>query len=252
MDEIVTEEADFPPLVTPFRLREKDDAFASAIDAAQGSGDAHRGAGSLHFVGRFELIEFAITLEPEEPLRLARKIFYAGMNALADALALLAPPEKPISFRYPGSLYFDSALVGGGRLAWPEGCAEDVAPDWLVFGAMVRAGGVRDHGLIGIGPEFTTLDDEGFEAWNPPAFSASFARNFLVEVDSWGERGMRDIGPRYLARLEKAQGETRRGIDENGDLLVHEEGRAGARRADFVEGLRKADWLDPESREPRM
>jgi hypothetical protein len=252
MDEIAAAEADFPPLVTPFRLRERDDAFASAIAFAKMTGDAQRGAGALHFVGGFELIELAITLEPEEPLRIARKIVYAGMNALADALTLLAPPEKPISFRHPVSLYFDSALVGGGRLAWPEGCAEDATPDWLVFGAMVRAGGVREHGLVGIGPEFTTLDDEGFEAWNPPAFSASFARNFLVEVDSWAERGMRDIGPRYLARLDKDRGETRRGIDENGDLLVHDEGRPGARRIGLVEGLARADWLDPQSREPRM
>lgn len=250
MDDFPHEAPRFPPLITPYRLRERQDAFAEAIAGASGVGEAHRGAGSLFYVGRFELIEFAIVLEPEEPLRIARKIFFAGMTALADALTLLAPPEKPIQFRYPGSLYFDGALVGGARLAVPKGALEDETPDWLVFGAMVRAGGLRETDL-GLGPEITTLDDEGFEAWNPPEFSASFARNFLVGVDSWIERGMAVVGPTYLGRLEKFGNETRRGIDENGDLLVHEDGREGARRVSFVDGLARAAWFDPLLNEPR-
>lgn len=247
MDDLPTR---FPPMITPYRLREREDAFSEASRAAGAAGDSHRGAGSLFYVGRFELIEFALVLEPEEPLRLARKIFYAGMNALAEALAVLSPPEKAVSFRYPGSLYFDGALVGGGRLAVAPGAREDAAPDWLVFGAMVRAGGMRDLGT-GMGPEITTLDDEGFAAWNPPEFAASFARNFLVELDSWNEKGMGVIAPRYLSRLEKARGETRRGIDENGDLLAHREDGAGATRASLVDGLARAEWFDPLLNEPR-
>lgn len=243
-------ETRFPPLITPIRLRERQDAFSEAVSAANAEGEAFRGAGSLFFVGRFELIEFAIVLEPEEPLRLARKIAFAGMNALADALAMLSPPEKPISFRYPLSLYFDGALVGGGRLAAPEGVADDQTPPWLVFGAMVRAGGFRDS-ETGHMPEITTLDDEGFDAWNPVDFSASFARHFMVGVDSWGERGMKEIGPDYLARLEKKRGEARRGLDENGDLLVHAEAGAGARRISFAEALARPDWYDPLLNEPR-
>lgn len=250
MDDSVEDKVWFPPLITPYRLRERQDAFAEAIKGAGGSGDAYRGAGSLFYVGRFELIEFAVVLEPAEPLRIARKIFYAGMNALADALSVLSPPEKSIRFRYPGALYFDGALVGGGRLACPPGSGEEETPEWLVFGAMVRAGGVRDPGA-GAQPEITTLDDEGFDAWNPPAFAASFARNLLVGIDSWGERGMRAIGPDYLARLEKRDGETRRGIDENGDLILHEKDRERARRVSFTEGLKRAEWFDPLLNEPR-
>lgn len=250
MDDLSHDAPHFPPLITPYKLRERQDAFGEAVRGAGGHGDDYCGAGSLFYVGRFELIEFAVVLEPLEPLRLARKIFYAGMNGLAEAMAVLSPPEKAIQFKYPGSLYFDGALIGGGRLGVPPGCGEDETPDWLVFGAMVRAGGMRDLG-IGLGPEITTLDDEGFEAWNPPEFAASFARNFLVEVDSWSERGMAGIGPRYLALLEKNRGETRRGIDENGDLLIHEEGRTGARRVSFVDALHRADWFDPLLNEPR-
>ncbi len=250
MNDLAEDVSRFPPLITPFRLRERQDAFAEAIRGASRAGEDYLGAGSLFYVGRFELIEFAVVLEPQEPLRIARKIFYAGMNALADALAVLSPPEKAIEFRYPGSLYFDGALVGGGRLGVPEGCGEHEAPAWLVFGAMVRAGGMRDLGL-GLGPEITTLDDEGFAEWNPPEFAASFARNFLVEVDSWAERGMAGIGPRYLARLEKSRGETRRGIDENGDLLVHKAEQTAAARVSLVEGLKKPGWFDSLLNEPR-
>ena len=246
MPSFLPETADFPPLVTPMRLRERGDAFREAI-----AGAAEAGAGSLYFVGRFELIEFALVLEPAEPLRLARKIFYAGMNAMADALAILAPPEKAITFRYPGSLYFDGALIGGGRLAWPDGTSEDAPPDWLVFGGMVRAGGMREMG-VGLSPEITTLDDEGFENWSPELFSAGFARHFMVEVDSWNERGFAGIGPRYLARLEKTNGIARRGIDVDGDLLLHREGgQAVAERVPFLAGLKAAHWFDPVLNEPR-
>ena len=66
-------------------------------------------------------------LEPEEPLRTARRAFYAGMVALADALAVHAPPEKPIAFDWPDAIRVDGGLVGGGRLAWPRRRDEDGA-----------------------------------------------------------------------------------------------------------------------------
>lgn len=239
------EPAVFPPLVTPYRLREIDDAFTTAIERAP-----ETGAGSLFYVGRFALIDFALVLEPEEPLRLARKILFAGMNALADTLAVLSPPEKPIEFAYPASLTFDGALIGGGRLAWPQGCGEDEVPDWLVFGAMIRAGGMRDLG-IGLGPSVTTLDDEGFDAWNPEEFTASFARHFMVEADSWAEKGFRAIGPRYLARLEKSREAGKRGIDTNGDLLIHRDAQAPAERLPLLSRLSPPEWYDPAENEPR-
>ena len=36
-------------------------------------------------MGRFDLAEFAVVLEPDEPLRTARRAFYAGMVALTEA-----------------------------------------------------------------------------------------------------------------------------------------------------------------------
>ena len=62
-------------------LREVGDAFEYAKAHA-----SELGAGALIYVGRFDLAEFAVVLEPDEPLRSARRAFYAGMAAMADAL----------------------------------------------------------------------------------------------------------------------------------------------------------------------
>jgi biotin/lipoate A/B protein ligase family protein len=90
---------DLPP---PFRLVtlcEVGDAFAHAAAVA-----ADDGAGTLVHVGRFDLAEFAVVLEPDEPLRTARRAIYTGICALGDALAANAPPEKPISFDWPDAI----------------------------------------------------------------------------------------------------------------------------------------------------
>src|SRR6478609_896972 len=103
-----------PPPFSAVRLREVGDAFAHAISIA-----AESGAGTLVYVGRFDLAEFAVVLEPDEPLRQARRSFYAGMSALADALIAQAPPETPLDIAWPDTIMINHGAVGGGRLAWP-------------------------------------------------------------------------------------------------------------------------------------
>ena len=105
---------DLPP---PFRLlvlREAGDAFAHACAHAPGLG-----AGTLVFVGRFDLAEFAVVFEPEEELWSARCSFYAGMTAIADALSALAPPETPIAIEWQTGWRLVAALsvaaVSAGR-----------------------------------------------------------------------------------------------------------------------------------------
>src|ERR1700754_2978708 len=107
---------ELPPGFRLVTLREVGDAFAHAKANA-----AELGAGTLVHVGRFDLAEFAVVLEPEEPLCTARRALYAGMAALGNALAAHAPPEKPISFDWPDAVRVDGGLVGGGQLAWPAG-----------------------------------------------------------------------------------------------------------------------------------
>src|SRR6202045_3948445 len=140
----ISEPIELPPPFALVRLRESRDAFTHALEVA-----AEEGAGTLVYVGRFDLAEFAVVLEPDEPLRTARRAFYAGCAALADALAVYAPPEKPIEFAWPDAVQVDGGLVGGARLAWPKNADENAPADWLVFGAMIRtvAVGEEEAGL---------------------------------------------------------------------------------------------------------
>src|SRR4051812_30827477 len=169
-------------LPPPFRLvtlREAGDAFAHAKEIA-----AEAGAGTLVWVGRFDLVELAVVLEPDEPLASARRAFYAGMGALADALAVHAPPEKPIEIEWPDAIRVDRGLVGGGRLAWPDGAPETEPAPWLVFGAMIRTVAMGDE-EPGLRPLAAALEEEGFDDLGPGQLVASFARHLMLLIDAW-------------------------------------------------------------------
>lgn len=241
-----------PPGFELVALREGGDAFAYAREIA-----ARRGAGTLVVVRRFDLVEFALVLEPDEPLGAARRALYAGMNAMADALAVHCPPEKPLHFDWPDAILFDGGLVGGARLAWPDGAEEDVPPEWLVLAGMMRTAVVRDResgvslepGTWRVG---TSLEVEGFEEIDAGAIVESFARHFMVHLEAWREYGFKRVGRDWLARFPKKDGE-KRGIDGNGDLLVHGAGDQGPpeRRA-LVPRLAETAWFDRSTREPKL
>ena len=237
-------ELDLPPPYTLVTLREVGDAFAHAVRIAP-----EAGAGTLVHVGRFDVAEFAVVLEPEEPLRLARRAFYAGMVALGDALAAHAPPEKSMMVDWPGSILLDGGLVGGGRLAWPEGIDEEAPAPWLVFGAMIRTMSFTDEpGLL---PLAAALEDEGFEDLGSDRLVESFARHLMVAFDSWQEGGFAAVARNYLPRLTPEKG-IRRDIDDNGDLLARRTGLTRPERRSLVQALAAPAWLDPETGGPRL
>jgi hypothetical protein len=234
---------DLPPPFHLVTLREVGDAFAHATAQA-----AELGAGGLVFVGRFDLAEFAVVLEPEEPLRTARRALYAGLSALADALASHAPPEKPIAFDWPDAIRVDGGLVGGGRIAWPEG-DEDAPPPWLVFGGMIRTVSMAE-GEPGLRPLAAALEDEGFDDAGSGRLVESFARHLMVAVDVWQEKGFKEIAKDYLSRLPPEPG-ARRDIDDNGDLLVRGMGKVEVERRLLIPALATPSWLDPATGGPR-
>ena len=235
---------DLPPLFRPVGLREVGDAFAHAQAVA-----ATEGAGTLVWVGRFDLVEFALVLEPEEPLRSARRALFAGMVALADALAVHAPPEKPIAFDWPDAIRVDGGLVGGGRLAWPPKASEQKPPPWLVFGAAIRTVSMAES-EAGLRPLAATLEDEGFDDLGSGRLVESFARHFMVAVDAWQQDGFTRVAREYLAKLPTEAG-VRRQIDENGDLLARRVGKADTERRRLLPALAAPSWLDPATGGPR-
>jgi hypothetical protein len=98
-------------------LRESGDAFGHACSIA-----SEHGAGTLVWVRRFDLVEFAVVLEPEEELMAARRAIYAASNALADTLAARTPPERAVTFDWPDAVRIDGVLVGAPGWAGPKRC----------------------------------------------------------------------------------------------------------------------------------
>lgn len=241
---LLASELTLPPPFSAVRLREVGDAFAHAISIA-----SEQGAGTLVYVGRFDLAEFAVVLEPEEPLLKARRAFYAGMAALADALAAYAQPETSIVVDWPDSLLVNQGLVGGGRLAWPQNVGETETPPWLVFGGMIRTVSMTNT-EPGLNPLVTALEEEGFTDVMSSHVVESFARHLMLALDSWQESGFGAVAKSYLERLPREQG-VRRDIDDNGDLLIRRMNKADVARQKLLPRLAQPAWFDPAAKGPR-
>ena len=238
---------DLPPGYTLVALRELGDAFAHGCQIA-----AEAGAGTLVWVRRYDLVEFAVVLEPDEPLQSARRAFFAGMNAVADAIAAHCPPEREVVFDWPDAIRFDAGLLGGGRLGWPRDCAETDVPAWLVFGVILRAADMVHVEAVQAASGVSLLG-EGFEMIDTDAIVESFTRHLMTAFDRWKERGFGAIARDYLERVPQRKAGERRGIDVNGDLLVSLlAGNGAPERTSLVDALGRASWYDPQARGPKF
>jgi hypothetical protein len=234
---------DLPPGYRLVPVREREEAFERACSVA-----AQAGAGTFVWARRFDLVEYAVVLEPEEALVAARRAFFPAMSALADAVGSACPPDKPVEFEWPGTLLFDGARLGGGRLGWPPDCRDEETPDWLVFGAMLLSSkhGSGDPGLT---PDSTSLEEEDCE-FSHEALIEFFARNLMRAFHLWNEQGFARLAADYVARLSLGGQPARASIAENGDLILT---RAGAvEHLAFLPALEQAEWLDPKTLRPRL
>lgn len=238
---------DLPPGYTLVTLRERGDAFVHGLAIA-----GKAGAGTLVWVGRYDLVEFAVVLEPDEPLMLARRAVFAGMNAIGDAIAAHCPPEREVSFAWPDTIFFDQGLVGGVRLGWPQQCGEGDVPAWLVLGVMLRSADMAELETASM-PWGTSLMGAGFEMVETEALIGSFARHLMAGFDQWNERGFEPVAAAYLARLVQRNDNGRRRIDRNGDLLIGVPGGSeGQARMSLLDGLAQAAWYDPNLGGPKL
>ncbi|CAA2140738.1 biotin/lipoate--protein ligase family protein [Methylobacterium bullatum] len=241
--------SDDPDLILPpvFSLVVMDgpgSAFDEALDAAA-SGDA---TGRLVWRRSAELLDFAVILEPDEPLATARRAFFAGMVALAEAIGAHGPPEIPVTFDWPDTLRFDGARLGGGRLGWPPTCGEGEVPDWLVFSATIIASKAQ-AGDPGLTPDSTSLENEGFAVEDGNgAIVESFARHLMKTFAVWDEDGFEAVERRYLRRLADGGPSARiERIDANGEVLAD-----GGRRHPLVAVLTGVAWRNPLTGEPLL
>lgn len=244
--ESVTDRAlDLPPPYNLVRLREVGDAFAHACTIADAEG-----AGTLVWVRRYDLAEFAVVLEPDEPFPEARcAAIYTGMNALADAIAVHVPPSRPVTFDWPDTIRVDGVLVGGGRLGWPKRTTENAIPPWLVFSGMIRT--VAMHASEpGLRPFEGALDELGFDAVDPGEIIASFSRHLMTRFYEWEQTGFAYIARPWLGRLaSKHEGHVQ--LADNGDLLISRKvDLEPIERLNLTAALSSPSWLDPATGTP--
>jgi hypothetical protein len=231
---------DLPPLFRLITVREAVDAFKHALALPE------KAAGTLVWARRFQLAEFAVVLEPAEPLVQARLAIYAAMNALADTLAVHCPPEKPVAFAWPDTILLDGGVLGGGRLAWNDGCGEEQAPDWLIFGGMLRtAGHFRTE--PGEWTRGVALSEEGIWDVHPADIVESFARHLMSALHNWAEFGPRHEASRWMERFRRPAA-SRAFLDDAGNLCENWGTRQEKRL--LSEALAKPAWLDPKTGEP--
>ncbi len=253
----ISPKLDLPPPFRAVTLREVGDAFAHAVATA-----AQEGAGTLVHVGRFDFAEFAVVLEPDEPLRTARRAIYTGMCALGDALAAIAPVERTISFDWPDAVRVDGGLVGGARLAWPSGAHEDEPPCWLVFGVMIRLV-TMGEGEPGLRPIAAVLDDEAGHNPDGGVLAEHFARHLMAAFDASQQKGFGEVARNYLSLLAPERAELgkvrpshrpnvlRPAIDEDGNLLIRYPDTGKVEQRSLAGALAAPSWLDPASGAPR-
>ncbi|MFN3628258.1 MAG: biotin/lipoate--protein ligase family protein, partial [Parvibaculum sp.] len=160
-------------------------------------------------------------LETEQPLATARRILYAGMVAIAEAL-MPAPGTGRIILEWPHVILRDGCRIATGRLAWPEGFEDDEVPDWLVFGGTVRTS-TRHEKSAQLPATHARRDAEADDA-GAQRFLEAFTRRFLAALATWDEGGFEALARIYLRYLPIENGE-RCEIGPTGDLLLY--GAAG-------------------------
>jgi biotin-(acetyl-CoA carboxylase) ligase len=227
---------ELPP---PFRLvtlREAGDALAYARSHA-----LELGAGALVSVGRFDVAEFAVVFEPDDPHASSWRVLYAGMVALVRAMAAIAPPHKPIVIEWPDTIRVDGGCVGGGCLVAPEDADAAAPPPWLVFGAVIRLASIPGNSPVPPLAEETALEDEGFGEADPSRLVEAFARHLMRVIDRWRDDGFTAVAGEYLSHLDPKNG-ARCDIGDDGDLLVRLTGRHAARHG-LRQRLARPSWL---------
>ncbi|WP_051340437.1 biotin/lipoate--protein ligase family protein [Azospirillum halopraeferens] len=175
-------------------------AAGRAFDHALADAAAGAGAGRLRWRGTPDALEIAVVLEPDMALRRAIRARVAVRLAMADALAAVAPPHKPVTLHGSAGLAVDGAAIGGVSLAWPPGARGDAVPDWLVAGVRVRRTMDGEAGEPGEAPDRTALMEEGFDAVSDADLVERFARHLLHWMSRWEEEGFAPLARHRAAR----------------------------------------------------
>ena len=244
----VEQTLDLPPGYTLVALRELGDAFAHGCEIAASSG-----AGTLVWVRRYDLVEFAVVLEPDEPLTSARRAFFAGMNARGRRDSGPLPAGAGGQFRLARRDHVRRRIAGRRRgSAGPAIAPRIEVPAWLVFGAILRAADMAHIEEVQAASGVAMLS-EGFEMIDTDAIIESFARHLMTGFDRWRRTRVRADRTGLSGAACRRQAGERRAIDVNGDLLVRAAAGSGPPdRTSLLDALARAAWYDRQARGPKF
>ncbi|MEF2549785.1 biotin/lipoate--protein ligase family protein [Aurantimonas sp. A2-1-M11] len=220
----------FPPAFTGHPVAAGHDPFGAAVQAAM---TGTHGAGDLFWSCDTDRAAAAIVLEPDVALSQAAQMLPLLMVAIADALGGIGPPNLALTFRWPGTILANGAVIGGVRL---HACgARDPASirERLVAGfALTIAASRNGPAEPGHDLAATALMEEGCGEMDRTLIIEAVARHFLSWIDDWTHDGFGSAHQSWTARTD-ARGEpveivlgdtihrgTMIGLDESGGALL--------------------------------
>ena len=220
-----------PPLLTAMAVPEGQDVAAKALAAV-----ATAEVGTVLYSEAADVVDLAIILGPEVPLRRAGQMLYALMIGAGDAIGALAPPEVVVSYQLPGYILLNRGRAGRIWVAADPAAGREDVPGWMVAGLTldlsVRTGSEdvwRDDG----GLEYTSLAEEGGGFISRTRLVESVCRHFMAWVNRWEDNGFRPLHDLWVQRLQEgaemvlADGSMADwvGLDEDGAALIRIDGR---------------------------
>ncbi|MCP4185370.1 MAG: hypothetical protein GY761_19015 [Hyphomicrobiales bacterium] len=190
-------ELDLPPLLNAISAQKPFDAAVSQV--------RHRmaGAGDLFWSHNQNNVDIAIVLEPEVSSIRALEMVPLAMVALSDCLAVLLPPQVAVQFRDSRSIVVNGGIVGELTTAMAKTNSENDIPDWLVLSLTTGLNRAESDDEPGFNPDFTTLDEEGWEMVSQNEFTETFARHFLSWLAAWNDDGFCTIARAWKFKAEE-------------------------------------------------
>jgi len=226
-------EPSFPPLLSGHPLDAAEDTFETACRrAAQGS----LGAGDVLWSRDLFRVCLAIVLEPEIGMDRAVQMLPLAMAALGDCIGSLTPPQVGLTFIWPDVVCINGAPAGAFRAAAAASEAEE-PPAWMVIGFTLRHLRGPADPEPGETPDITWLGEEGGSELAPADIIDSYCRHFLTWLNHWEDDGFKPIHDSWMFRAHHRNADVSLthkgehlsgaflGLDENGNMLLREDGR---------------------------